>query len=101
MWQPALPPLVFRLACRFRCPTRSASLSNLDGVCGVLLKSVLTCPFCQHRAAELMPENAYNCKRCGRRLKPRAGDCCVFCSYGSVPCPPIQDSGGDACCNSG
>jgi hypothetical protein len=24
------------------------------------------------------------------RLRPKAGDCCVFCSYGSVPCPPIQ-----------
>ncbi|WP_439924516.1 GDCCVxC domain-containing (seleno)protein [Nitrobacter sp. JJSN] len=20
------------------------------------------------------------------------GDCCVFCSYGTVPCPPVQDS---------
>ena len=27
---------------------------------------------------------------CGARLKPKPGDCCVFCSYGSVPCPPIQ-----------
>ena len=24
------------------------------------------------------------------------GDCCVFCSYGSVPCPPIQQNG--KCC---
>jgi len=23
-------------------------------------------------------------------LKPLTGDCCVFCSYGTVPCPPIQ-----------
>ena len=23
-------------------------------------------------------------------LKPKPGDCCVFCSYGTVPCPPIQ-----------
>jgi hypothetical protein len=27
---------------------------------------------------------------CGERLKPVAGDCWVFCFYGSVPCPPIQ-----------
>ncbi|HEY7997903.1 MAG TPA: GDCCVxC domain-containing (seleno)protein, partial [Pseudolabrys sp.] len=27
---------------------------------------------------------------CGERLKPKPGDCCVFCSYGSVPCPPMQ-----------
>jgi len=39
---------------------------------------------------------------CGARLKPKPGDCCVFCSYGSVPCPPIQaEHVGEApsCCN--
>jgi hypothetical protein len=44
-----------------------------------------------------MPTDAcqffYLCKGCGERLKPLAGDCCVFCSYGSVPCPPVQASG--------
>ncbi|MGH8771663.1 MAG: GDCCVxC domain-containing (seleno)protein [Burkholderiales bacterium] len=24
------------------------------------------------------------------RLKPKPGDCCVFCSYRSVPCPPFR-----------
>ncbi|MCZ6863810.1 MAG: GDCCVxC domain-containing (seleno)protein, partial [Alphaproteobacteria bacterium] len=24
----------------------------------------------------------YDCKGCGALLKPNAGDCCVFCSYG-------------------
>jgi hypothetical protein len=47
-----------------------------------------------YQAVETMPTDAcqffYNCKGCGERLKPLAGDCCVFCSYGSVPCPPIQ-----------
>ncbi|WP_280642666.1 GDCCVxC domain-containing (seleno)protein [Methylocystis rosea] len=41
-----------------------------------------------------MPTDAcqffYECKRCGALLKPKAGDCCVFCSYGDMPCPPIQ-----------
>jgi mercuric ion transport protein len=23
--------------------------------------------------------------------KSKAGDCCVFCSYGSAACPPIQE----------
>ena len=32
----------------------------------------------------------YECTGCGTKLKPKPGDCCVFCSYGSVPCPPIQ-----------
>ncbi|MFZ3234262.1 MAG: GDCCVxC domain-containing (seleno)protein [Stellaceae bacterium] len=28
--------------------------------------------------------------RCGELLRPKTGDCCVFCSYGSMPCPPVQ-----------
>ncbi|MGE0723737.1 MAG: GDCCVxC domain-containing (seleno)protein [Alphaproteobacteria bacterium] len=44
-----------------------------------------------------MPTDAclyfFDCPRCGTLLKPRPGDCCVFCSYGSVPCPPIQSRG--------
>ncbi len=64
------------------------------------LTSVLTCPVCGHAAAEVMPTDAciyfYDCKGCGAILKPKSGDCCVFCSYGSVPCPPMQ--AGDSCC---
>jgi transcription elongation factor Elf1 len=58
------------------------------------LESTLTCPHCGHQATETMPTDAcqffYDCQGCGERLKPKAGDCCVFCSYGSVPCPPMQ-----------
>jgi hypothetical protein len=68
--------------------------------------STLTCPACDFAAAETMPSDAcqffYDCKGCGARLKPKAGDCCVFCSYGSVPCPPVQADGkccGDAACS--
>jgi len=64
------------------------------------LVSVLSCPSCGHAAAETMPMDAciyfYECKGCGALLKPRRGDCCVFCSYGDTPCPPIQTGG--ACC---
>ncbi len=71
------------------------------------LQSVLTCPHCDLQAKETMPTDAcqffYECKGCGTLLKPLAGDCCVFCSYGSVPCPPIQatadsDSQEAGCC---
>src|ERR1700680_4188737 len=52
------------------------------------LQSTLTCPKCSYQAVETMPTDAcqffYDCKGCGERLKPLAGDCCVFCSYGSV-----------------
>ncbi len=58
------------------------------------LISELTCPQCSHRASETMPTDRcqyyYECKGCGAQLKPLEGDCCVFCSYGTVPCPPIQ-----------
>jgi hypothetical protein len=63
------------------------------------LESTLRCPDCGHESIELMPKDAcqffYDCKGCGVWLKPKSGDCCDFCGYGSVPCPPIQaqDSG--------
>lgn len=66
----------------------------------VVLRSLLTCPICGHAACETMPTDAcqffHECAGCGEVLRPRAGDCCVFCSYGSVPCPPVQ--AGQACC---
>jgi len=34
----------------------------------------------------------YDCKGCGAVLKPKPGDCCVFCSYGDVRCPPVQEA---------
>ncbi len=59
-----------------------------------LLESVLTCPKCGHARAETMPTEAcqffYECGWCKTVLRPLADDCCVFCSYGSVPCPPVQ-----------
>jgi len=62
----------------------------------IVLDSIVTCPVCGHRAVERMPENAcnirYTCKGCNIELAPYPGDCCVFCSYGSVPCPPIQET---------
>lgn len=60
------------------------------------LASTITCPHCQHRARETMPTDAcqffYECKNCGALLRPRPRDCCVFCSYGDTPCPPIQEA---------
>src|SRR5262245_57750974 len=61
----------------------------------MILESVLTCPECGMAKAEPMPTDAcqyfYECSGCGAVLRPKAGDCCVFCSYGSVPCPPVQE----------
>src|SRR5262245_49521061 len=67
----------------------------------IALESTLTCPHCGVAKAEIMPVDAcqyfYECTGCGTLLKPRPGDCCVFCSYGSVPCPPIQQNRAAAC----
>ena len=67
----------------------------------IVTRSILTCPHCGTAKEETIPADAcqffYNCTGCGARLKPKAGDCCVFCSYGSVPCPPVQ-ADGKGCC---
>ncbi|WP_429615043.1 GDCCVxC domain-containing (seleno)protein [Sphingobium olei] len=34
----------------------------------------------------------HDCRHCAAVLRPLAGDCCVFCSFGDVPCPPIQEA---------
>lgn len=64
------------------------------------LQSEITCPECGHAETETMAEDAcqwfYDCKQCGATLRPKPGDCCVFCSYGTVPCPPVQ-TGRDCC----
>lgn len=66
----------------------------------IVLQSIITCPNCGHRKEETMPDEAcaffYSCENCGKILKPKEGDCCVYCSYGLVPCPPIQAQKG--CC---
>jgi hypothetical protein len=64
------------------------------------LESVLTCPQCGFAALETMPVDAclffYECTGCHMVLRPTPGQCCVFCSFGSVKCPPLQQQLG--CC---
>lgn len=66
----------------------------------VILATTITCPECGHAAAEIMPTAAcqwfYDCKGCGTVLTPLPGDCCVYCSYGTMRCPPVQMGG--RCC---
>ncbi len=58
------------------------------------LKSVIKCPECGYEKEEIMPVNSclifYECLKCKAKLSPKPGECCVFCSYGSVPCPSKQ-----------
>ncbi|MGV6811759.1 MAG: GDCCVxC domain-containing (seleno)protein [Brevirhabdus sp.] len=66
----------------------------------ITLASVITCPECGFSKEEQMPTDAcqwfYECSNCNAVLKPKPGDCCVYCSYATVPCPPIQE--GKTCC---
>jgi len=72
----------------------------MNAAAALVLQSTITCPECGAKATETMPTDAcqwfYQCKACNALLKPRNGDCCVFCSYGTVKCPPIQQS--RSCC---
>ena len=62
----------------------------------------LTCPVCGEVHAQTMPTDAciyfFECTGCGTVLRPKPSDCCVFCSYGSSKCPPVQQQHG--CCES-
>ncbi len=66
----------------------------------VVLQSVLKCPKCGFEKEETMPTDScaffYECESCKTILKPNEGDCCVYCSFGTVACPPIQMNKG--CC---
>jgi len=61
----------------------------------VLTTSTITCPQCGGASRESMPRDycqiRYDCPHCGAELRPKAGDCCVYCSYGDVNCPSKQE----------
>ena len=63
--------------------------------------ATITCPECSTQTTAEMPTDRcqyfWDCLSCGTVLGPEDGDCCVFCSYGSVPCPPVQQDGDNAC----
>ncbi|HTN67335.1 MAG TPA: GDCCVxC domain-containing (seleno)protein [Burkholderiaceae bacterium] len=66
-----------------------------------ILDSILTCPRCGFSKQETMPTMAcqfyYECTNCKAVLRPKSGDCCVYCSYGSQKCPSRQEQ--HACCD--
>lgn len=73
-------------------PTRYIGLSkNFDMM---ILHATITCPYCGFQKTETMPTDAcqvyYECQSCKTSLQPKTGNCCVFCSFGETPCPPIQ-----------
>ncbi|HEX7794219.1 MAG TPA: GDCCVxC domain-containing (seleno)protein [Vicinamibacterales bacterium] len=59
------------------------------------LTTTLTCPHCGYQAVERIPldrcQYFYDCRGCGVVLRPKPGDCCVFCSYADRRCPMHQE----------
>jgi hypothetical protein len=78
-------------------PSNGRSLDTLWSVAASVRKATITCPLCGHQASETMPSDTcqffYVCQGCGEMLRPREGDCCVFCSYADRRCPPQQRAG--------
>ncbi|MBM4168536.1 MAG: hypothetical protein FJ215_05200 [Ignavibacteria bacterium] len=60
----------------------------------IVRTSVLTCPYCGFAEAAAMEIDSclyfHECPRCKAILRPKKGECCVFCSFGSVKCPSRQ-----------
>ena len=67
----------------------------------IILESVFSCPKCHFDKKEVMPLDAcqyyYECTACHTLIKPLKGDCCVYCSFGTVKCASIQQKG--VCCD--
>ena len=100
-WRTRTPARSYPCGASIRCCLARSGLC-LRLIRRLSLESVITCPKCGAQAKEVMPTDAcwyfYECRSCGAVLRPKAGDCCVFCSYGTVPCPPIQQRGKPGCC---
>ena len=64
------------------------------------LRSTVTCPECGVATEDEMPVDTcmffWECPGCHAVIRPKPRDCCVFCSYGTVACPPVQ--AGEECC---
>ena len=62
------------------------------------LTAVITCPLCGVNTEAEIPEGAcqffWDCPACGGVVRPKPGDCCVFCSYADRRCPSAAEGGG-------
>jgi len=76
-------------------PKVGQALTQLVGYgLAVMTEALITCPQCGFSKIETMPIDAcqyfYKCEGCAALLRPKEGDCCVFCSYADHACPPKQ-----------
>ncbi len=58
------------------------------------LRSIMQCPHCGFKVTERMPAKMkvlrWQCPACTAMIESPPTACCVFCAYGSVPCPDAQ-----------
>lgn len=87
-------PLTAPQAAKAACGDRAPAPETGEVPAVLRLDSTITCPQCGSATRARMPTDAcqffWDCPACGAVVKPKPGDCCVFCSWGDVPCPPIQ-----------
>src|ERR1051326_5960220 len=71
------------------CFSKSRRMENT-----IVFHTIITCPNCGYTKEETMCANAcqffYQCENCKAIIRPKPGECCVYCSYGTVKCPPVQ-----------
>jgi len=76
------------------CRIEACLKASLIEVAATITEATITCPKCGFKKTEKMASDAcqffYRCEGCGETLRPLEGDCCVFCSYADVACPPKQ-----------
>ncbi|WP_354001882.1 GDCCVxC domain-containing (seleno)protein [Sinobacterium norvegicum] len=63
------------------------------------MRSIIQCPHCGFKAVEdtlateLLAD--YRCLACAKLLQAAGADpCCIFCSFGTVPCVQSKNKGG-------
>jgi hypothetical protein len=63
----------------------------------LLIISTITCAGCGSTLRCKMPLHAsrthFECPHCKAVFKTGEEECCIYCSYGSVPCPSAQLNG--------
>ena len=61
---------------------------------GLQRACIITCPVCSNAVVERMSHESlkgvFHCQKCLTWLAPKPGDHCIYESYGSVRCPPLQ-----------
>jgi hypothetical protein len=84
-----------RESAHFKTPTRG--ILDRRGPGAWSNRCALGCPTVLLIMKSLMNRFVLICSHCKTLLRPKPGDCCVFCSYGSIKCPPMQDENCDCC----